>query len=124
VVIAVARDPGLVKILGLSLANGLVALSGSILCQQQNFFEVSMGTGSMVAGLASVILGATLLRRLRFLRQTSMVIWGSIFYKALISMAIAAGLDSKLLRLMQSVLFLIILVTNRLIGKGGKKANA
>ncbi len=124
VVVAMGRNPGHVKIMGLSLANGLVALSGSVLCQQQNFFEVTMGTGSMVAGLASVILGVTLLKKLTFLRQTTMVLWGSIFYKSLIALAIWLGLDSTLLRAVQSALFLLILVANRVTDKGGKKKHA
>lgn len=121
VVTSVARDPGLIKILGLSLANGLVALSGGILCQSQSFFEVSMGTGSMVAGLASVILGTSLLKRFTFLRATTMVIWGSIFYKALIALAIFAGLDARLLRAIQSILFLVILVINQVMKRGGRE---
>ncbi len=63
-VTALARDKGQVKILGLMIANALVALSGSLVAQEQRLFEISMGTGSVVLSLASVILGVNLLRRL------------------------------------------------------------
>ena len=62
-VTSLAKDKGMVKILGLALANGFVALAGCVYCQQKGFFEVSTGTGTMVIGLASVIIGTKLLKR-------------------------------------------------------------
>ena len=59
---SLAKDKGNVKILGLAISNGLVALSGSVFCQQQGVFDISSGTGSMVIGLASVIVGTSLYR--------------------------------------------------------------
>ena len=56
-VTSLAKDKGSVKILGLALANGLAALSGAVYCQQKGFFEISVGTGTIVMGLASVIIG-------------------------------------------------------------------
>ena len=58
VVTTLARDQGGVKIIGLMIANALVSLAGAVLCQQQRFFDISMGTGTMVIGLASVIIQA------------------------------------------------------------------
>ena len=55
IVTSLAKDSGFVKIVGLAISNGLVALAGSVMCQQQRFFEISMGTGTIVIGLASVI---------------------------------------------------------------------
>ena len=77
-VTSLAKDKGTVKIIGLALANGLVALSGSIYCQKQGFFEISTGTGSMVIGLASVIIGTKLFRRASFMKTTTAVIIGSV----------------------------------------------
>ena len=59
-VTSLAKDKGNVKILGLGISNGLVALSGSVFCQQQGVFDISSGTGAMVIGLASVIVGTSL----------------------------------------------------------------
>ena len=86
-VTALAKDKGTVKIIGLALANGLAALAGCVFCQQQGFFEISVGTGTIVTGLASVIIGTKLFAKLGFLRTTTAVILGSILYKACTSLA-------------------------------------
>ena len=57
IVTSMGVDKGTVKIIGLAIANGLCSLSGCIFAQQQRYFDVSMGTGTMVIGLASVIIG-------------------------------------------------------------------
>ena len=64
-------NKGKVRIMGLAIANGLVALSGSIYAQQQGYFDVSMGTGTAVVGLASVIIGTSLLKKISFFRITT-----------------------------------------------------
>lgn len=116
-VTSLAKDNGRVKILGLVLANALVALSGAIVCQEQRSFSATMGTGQMVFGLATVIIGTTLFRKLDFVKGTTAVVIGSILYKACIQIAIVAGLPANLLKLVTSVLFLIILVLGGMKGK-------
>lgn len=111
-VTSLAKDKGMVKILGLALANGFVALAGCVYCQQKGFFEVSTGTGTMVIGLASVIIGTKLLKRFRSVKATTAVIFGSIVYKACVSLAIALGMAASNLKLITAVLFLIILVAS------------
>ena len=129
-VTSLAKDKGLVKIVGLAIANGFAALAGSVYCQQKGFFEISIGTGTMVIGLANVIIGTQLLKRVGFIRSTTAVIIGSIVYKACVSIALLlndlhiAGLDLSIpvtasdLKLITSVLFLIILAVSP---SGGKK---
>ena len=129
-VTSLAKDKGLVKIVGLAIANGFAALAGSVYCQQKGFFEISIGTGTMVIGLANVIIGTQLLKRVGFIRSTTAVIIGSIVYKACVSIALLlndlhiAGLDLSIpvtasdLKLITSVLFLLILVVRPF---GGKK---
>ena len=129
-VTSLAKDKGLVKIVGLAIANGFAALAGSVYCQQKGFFEISIGTGTMVIGLANVIIGTQLLKRVGFIRSTTAVIIGSIVYKACVSIALLlndlhiVGLDLSIpvtasdLKLITSVLFLIILVVSP---SGGKK---
>ena len=131
-VTSLAKDKGLVKIVGLAIANGFAALAGSVYCQQKGFFEISIGTGTMVIGLANVIIGTQLLKRVGFIRSTTAVIIGSIVYKA-VSIALLlndlhiAGLDLSIpvtasdLKLITSVLFLIILVVSP---SGGKKVKS
>ena len=111
-VTSLAQDKGMVKILGLALANGFVALAGCVYCQQKGFFEVSTGTGTMVIGLASVIIGTKLLKRFHSVKATTAVIFGSIVYKACVSLAIALGMAASDLKLITAVLFLIILVAS------------
>ena len=111
-VTSLAKDKGMVKILGLALANGFVALAGCVYCQQKGFFEVSTGTGTMVIGLASVIIGTKLLKRFHGVKATTAVIFGSIVYKACVSLAIALGMAASDLKLITAVLFLIILVAS------------
>ena len=109
VVTSLARDKGNVKIAGLILANALVALSGAILCQHQRMFEVSMGTGAMVLGLASVIIGINLFRKLEIVKTTTAVIAGAIVYKLCVAFAISCGLSPMDMKLVTAVLFLSIL---------------
>lgn len=113
VVTTLSRNQGHVKIVGLMIANALVSLSGAVLCQQQRFFDISMGTGTMVIGLASVIIGTNLFKGLSFMKSTSMVILGSVLYKACVSLAISCGLEATDMKLVTAVLFLLILVAGQ-----------
>ncbi len=117
-VTTLAKDKGTVKIIGLVIANALVALSGSIVCQEQRAFSSTMGTGQVVFGLATVIVGTTLFRKMSFVKGTTAVLVGSVFYKICIQIAISLGLPANLLKLATTVLFLVVLVVgNR--QKGG-----
>lgn len=111
-------DKGLIRILGLSIANGLVSLSGCIYAQQQRSFEISIGTGAVVIGLASVIIGTSLFRKITLLRVTSGVILGSVLYKACVALAMYVGISANAIKLITAVLFLIILVIS--MERGGK----
>ena len=110
-VTSLGKDKGLVKILGLSLANGLAALAGCIYAQDASYFDASMGTGMVMLGLASVIIGISVFGRMQLMKPTTAVIIGSVIYKLCIAVAIAAGLVASDLKLVYSVLFLIILVS-------------
>jgi putative ABC transport system permease protein len=103
-------DEGKVKIIGLSISNALVTLGGCIYAQQQRFYDASMGPGTVVIGLASVIIGTSIFRKVTFMSVTSSVIVGSILYKACVAIAIKLGMPSSDLKLITAVLFLAILV--------------
>lgn len=109
-VTTLAKDKGNVKLLGLVIANALVALSSAVVCQEQRAFSSTMGTGQVVFGLAAVIIGTTLFRKLSFVKATTAVLVGSVFYKACIQVAISLGLPANLLKLATAVLFLVVLV--------------
>lgn len=108
-VTALARDQGNVKILGLAIANGLVALSGCIFCQEERVFEISMGTGAVVIGLASVIIGTSLFRNMTFMKATTAVVIGSVLYKACTAVAMR-NFEPQDMKLITAVLFLIVLL--------------
>ena len=121
IVTSLGVDKGLVKIVGLSIANGLVSLSGCIYAQQQRSFEISIGTGAVVIGLASVIIGTSLFRRVKFIKATCAVVLGAILYKACLVIAMQLGLPTNLLKLLMAVLFTVALVSNNLVPKRRKK---
>lgn len=121
-VTTLAKDMGRVKIIGLVISNALVALSGAVVCHEQRSFSAMMGTGQMVFGLAAVIIGTTLFRKMSFVKGTTAVIAGSVIYKACIQIAISLGLPANLLKLITAALFLVILVIGN-FEKGTVKKN-
>jgi len=108
-VTSLAKDAGNVKIIGLAIANGLVALAGCVFCQEEKVFEISMGTGAMVIGLASVIIGTSLFRKLSFLKTTTTVFFGAVIYKLCVGIAIK-NFEPRDMKLITAVLFLVILL--------------
>jgi len=116
-VTSLAKDKGMVKIIGLSLANAFVGLAGGIYSQKSGFFEISIGTGSIVIGLASVIIGINLMKKLSFVKATTAVIVGAVIYKACVAFAIGLGMGASDLKLITSVLFLAILILSYDRGK-------
>lgn len=109
-VTSLAKDKGTVKIVGLVISNSLVALSGSIVCHEQRAFSSTMGTGQVVFGLATVIIGATIFQKFDIIKGTTAALVGSIIYKACMQLAISLGLPANLLKLITAVLFLAILI--------------
>jgi len=97
------------KIYGLMIANAFVAFSGAILAQYQGFADVGMGTGIIVIGLASIIIGDTLFGKRRRLVGTTIVIIGSILYRGVIAVTLSMGMDASDLKLITSVIVIVIL---------------
>ncbi|NMD37382.1 MAG: ABC transporter permease, partial [Christensenellaceae bacterium] len=124
VISSLAQDKGKVKIIGLTIANAFVSLAGGVMGQHQRFFEISMGTGAIVIGLASVIIGSTFLAGFSFFKLTSAVIVGSVIYKACVAIAIELGVHPSLMKLITAILFLIILVLGKSFGGKKVKVNA
>lgn len=112
VVTSLARDKGVMKIVGLSLANAFVAVSGGIFAQKNGYFDISIGTGAIVTGVASVIIGTNLFARFAKVKATTAVVVGSILYKACVAIAISLGLKAQDQKLITAILFLVILITS------------
>lgn len=117
VVTTLACDDGLVKIEGLMIANALVSLAGAVMAQKNRTFEISVGTGSMVFGLAAVIIGTNVFRNRQKVNSSTAAIFGSIVYKACVAFALSLGLVPQDLKLVTATLFLVILI----IGNAKKK---
>jgi putative ABC transport system permease protein len=123
-VITLAQNPGRVKIIGLAVANALVALAGAVNCQRFTQFDVSSGVGTIVMGLAAVIIGTTVFKKVKFLRVTTGVFFGMIIYKTCITIAINSGLNASDMNLVITVLFVLTLVLNTFINKNKKAKGA
>lgn len=123
---SLSQNPGKVKIIGLAVSNALIALSGAMACQRSLQFDITSGTGIMVTGLAAVIIGTTIFKKIKFVRTTSGVLIGMVIYKACISAALASGMESSDTNLIISVLFVLTLVLNDIMSgkKKGENANA
>lgn len=103
---------GTMKIAGLMLSNGLVALSGAIMAQHQSFSDITMGTGFIVVALASIILGQSVFKKSKLLKGTTVVIIGAFFYKLSVGLALSLGFPATDLKLITSVIVVIAIVMN------------
>lgn len=99
------------KIFGLAISNALVALSGAEIAQLNNFADVNMGLGMLVAGLASVIIGEVLFGAQGFPRVLISVVLGSFVYRLVIGIALVLGLPATDLKLITAILVVIALAT-------------
>ena len=100
-----------VKIFGLAISNALVALAGAEIAQLNNFADVNMGLGMLVAGLASVIIGEVLFGAQGFPRVLFSVVLGSFAYRLVIGIALVLGLPATDLKLITAILVIIALAT-------------
>lgn len=104
-------DTDKMKILGLALANGLVAMSGAVFAQHQSFADISSGTVMMVIGLASIIVGTTFIKKEKIIFQLVAVVFGAIFYRAVLTVALQLGLPSGYLKLLSAVLVIVAIAS-------------
>lgn len=98
-----------VKIIGLMISNGLIAMAGALAAQYQGFAEVSMGTGIAVMALAAVIIGSSIFKKLTFIKATTLSILGSIIYKLSIALVLKLEIDPNYLKLMTAIIVIIAL---------------
>lgn len=123
-VISLGIDEKKLKIYGLMIANSFVALSGAILAQYQGFADVGMGTGTIITGLASIIIGEAIFKKRSFISMSMTVILGTIIYRTIIAMSLKLGMNASDLKLITSILVVGIIFLKEkksLLGRGGKK---
>ena len=118
-VTSLAKSQGKMKVLGLAMGNGCTALAGSVLAQQAESANITCGTGMVVMALASVIIGITIFHHIPFMKFTTMAILGACTYKACLSVAMQLGLPTEYLKLLMVVIFVVALLVNNFISKGG-----
>ena len=106
------------KILGLMISNGLVALSGALITQSQGYADVKMGTGAIVIGLASVVIGEIIFGNKRsFITRFISIIVGSVVYRAIIAVVLQMGLNTEDLKLLTAIIVGLSLAIPILLGK-------
>ena len=101
-------------IVGLMLSNGLVALSGSLIAQSQNYADVQMGVGAIVIGLASLIIGEVLFARNNFLSRLLSMILGAVTYRIIIALVLRLGMPADDLKLFTALTVVVALFLPRL----------
>lgn len=114
-------DTNKMKVLGLALANGFVSLSGAIFAQHQSFADISSGTGMMVIGLASIIVGMTFIKKEKIVFQLFAVVFGAVFYRAVLTVALQLGLPSGYLKLLSAVLVVVAIASTNGVFKSKKR---
>jgi len=107
---ALGVSTDLMKIIGLAIGNGLVALSGGLVAQSQGYGDVGMGTGTIVIGLASIIIGEVIFgARGNFAYRLVSVVLGSMVYRVIIAMVLRLGLRSTDLKLLTAIIVALAL---------------
>ena len=119
-----------VRILGLMVSNAIVALSGGIMAQYQRFSDISMGNGTVIMALASIIMGQSFIKKEGVLKATTKVIIGAIMYKLSIGIALKLGMPPTDLKLITAIIVVLAIALNnrnilkdveRLFKRGGAK---
>ncbi|PKM85935.1 MAG: hypothetical protein CVU87_13825 [Firmicutes bacterium HGW-Firmicutes-12] len=96
-------DTDMAKIVGFAISNATVALSGAIVAQMQQSADINMGSGMIVIGLASLIIGDALLRNRTVLRGLVSVIMGSVVYRIIIALILTTSLPPSFLKLISAL---------------------
>ena len=103
-------DTDTMKIIGLVVSNGVIALSGALIAQNDGYADVSKGIGVIVIGLASIIIGEVLFGELTLLERLVAIVVGSIIYQLLILFVIRAGFDTTYLKIFSAIVLTLCLL--------------
>ncbi len=121
VVTSLGKDCGFYKVLGLSIANGLMGLSGALYAQLTRNYDNTCGTGKVVLALASVIIGLALFSKVKFVRPTTAVIVGGIIYSLCLNYFTIIDSDGTYLKIMNAGCFAVILIVNNFLKRNKVK---
>ena len=112
-VISMGKDPGLYKMIGLTIADGLVGISGCLYAQLMKQYDNTCGSGKVVIALVAVILGTTLLGNFRKIKGTTMAIIGAIIYSLALYYFTLVDKQGIYLKLFNAIFFALILIVSR-----------
>lgn len=102
-------NTGTIKIFALSLSNSFIALAGGVMAQSQGFSDVNMGTGTMIMGLASIIIGSIVFRKTSLSNASVFCIVGTLLYRTNIALSLKIGFNPSDLKLISSIIVVIVL---------------
>mgnify|MGYP000857580081 CR=1 FL=1 len=102
-------NTGSIKIFALSLSNAFIALSGGVLAQYQGFSDINMGTGTMIMGLASIVIGYNVFRHISLSNSSIFCIIGTLLYRTSIALSLRVGFNPSDLKLISSIIVVIAL---------------
>ena len=124
-VTTLAKDAGNNKILGLAIGNGFAAVSGVLYSHVTSNVNQSMGIGTVVIGLASLIIGLSIFHKVRFLKPTTKVILGAVIYQACLTLVNKMGVPTAYNKLIMALLFVLALILgDRVLKQNGKHRKA
>ena len=107
---ALGVDTRMTKLLSLMVSNGLVGLSGALVCQSQKYGDVGSGTGAIVIGLAAIVIGEVLMGRLTsFYWKLTSVVVGSVIYFVIRAVVLRMGMDANDMKLLSAVIVALAL---------------
>jgi putative ABC transport system permease protein len=118
-VTSLGKDVGVYKIIGLAVANALVAMGGAVYSQWNNYYDGQSGQGMVVIALASVIIGCSIFKNAKHIKGTTSAIIGAIIYGICLYLATFI-IDSMYLKLIMAALFTIVLAVNTFLLKDKK----
>ncbi|QHF54986.1 MULTISPECIES: ABC transporter permease [Streptococcus] len=111
------------ELMGLILSNGIIALAGALIAQQEGYADVSRGIGVIVVGMASLIIGEVIYGNLTMLERFLAIVVGAIFYQFLILLVISLGINTSYLRIFSAMILAVCLMVPEFKKKIMKGAN-
>ncbi|MFS5961674.1 ABC transporter permease [Streptococcus agalactiae] len=111
------------KMLGYMIGNGLIALSGALLAQNNGYADLNMGVGTIVIGLASIILAEVMIKYLPLGKRLWSIVLGSVLYRMIIVFILTIDIDAQMIKLVSAILLALILYVPELRAKLGVKAS-
>lgn len=131
---ALGMDTKVTKMIALMMANGLVGLSGALVCQSQKYADIGMGTGAIVIGLAAIVIGEVLFGKVRsFSGRLISVVVGSIVYFLIRAVVLQLGMDANDMKLLSAIIVALALCipvaiekyrTKHMYSEGGNEEDA